>query len=399
MESRRRIRSLKPAPLSGSGNGWLIVLLVVLLGLVFYRMSGGLRSALHDPDASPRTIAPRGNLAADEKSTIELFQAVSPSVVHITTLAVERRRNPLSFNVLEIPREGTGSGFIWSTDGHIVTNYHVLQKAQRARVTLIDNSTWEARPVGAEPDKDLAVLKIDAPSRLLKPITVGNSADLQVGQKVFAIGNPFGLDQTLTTGVISALGREIASVTNQPIQDVIQTDAAINPGNSGGPLLDSTGRLIGVTTGIHGSSTTYAGIGFAVPVDAVNQIVPQLIRSGRVDRPGLGVYIFSDNLVDHLVSQGQLAEKGALVKGVFEGGAAAKAGVRPSKRESDGQVVWGDLIVAIDGEKVEKSSDLFSILEKRKIGDVVTLSLLRGDGKLDLRVPLQSLSSMDRNGP
>ena len=236
-----------------------------------------------DPDAAPRAITPRGELAAEEKTSTAIFRQASPSVVYITTLATEH--NPFRFNSQQIP-QGTGSGFIWDRRGHIVTNFHVIQGAEAAQVTLADHSTWKARLVGAYPDRDLAVLVIDAPSDRLCPIPVGTSDNLEVGQKVFAIGNPFGLDQTLTTGIVSALGRQIESVTRHPIEHVIQTDAAINPGNSGGPLLDSAGRLIGVNTAIYSPSGASAGIGFAIPVDQVNQIVPQLVRNGSRDSPG-----------------------------------------------------------------------------------------------------------------
>ncbi len=248
-------------------------------------------------------ITPRGDLAADEKSMIAIFRQASPSVVHITTLAV--RQDAFSFDVLQIP-QGTGSGFVWDADGHVVTNFHVIQEADAATVTMADHSNWKAHLVGAYPDKDLAVLRVDAPPASLHPIPIGTSHDLQVGQKVFAIGNPFGLDQSLTTGIISALGREIQSVTQRPIKDVIQTDAAINPGNSGGPLLDSAGRLIGVNTAIYSPSGVSAGIGFAIPVDEVNRLVPQLIRHGRVIRPGLGIQVGPDRLAAELGLSGVL---------------------------------------------------------------------------------------------
>ena len=198
-------------------------------------------------------------------------------------------------DVTEIP-QGTGSGFVWDQDGHIVTNFHVVQEGDRANVTLNDGSTYPATIVGTTPDKDIAVLKIDAPPQKLLPLPIGQSSNLKVGQKVLAIGNPFGLDQTLTTGVISGLGREIKSVSGRPIHDVIQTDASINPGNSGGPLLDSSGRLIGINTAIYSPSGANAGIGFAVPVDTVNQIVPQLMKFGKITRPGLGISILADQI-------------------------------------------------------------------------------------------------------
>ena len=254
---------------------------------------------------------------------LRVWRQASPAVVHITTLAV--RQDAFSFNVLQIP-QGTGSGFIWDAAGHVVTNFHVIREADAATVTMADHSTWKAHLVGAYPDKDLAVLRVDAPSASLHPIPIGTSHDLQVGQKVFAIGNPFGLDQSLTTGIISALGREIQSVTQRPIKDVIQTDAAINPGNSGGPLLDSAGRLIGVNTAIYSPSGVSAGIGFAIPVDEVNRLVPQLIRHGRVIRPGLGIQVGPARLA------AELGLSGVLILGVVPDGPAPKAGIRPTRR-------------------------------------------------------------------
>ena len=329
-------------------------------------------ASLNDPRAAPRAVAPRGELWSDEKSTIALFRQASPSVVNITAIGVQR--DLLTLNLYQIP-QGTGSGFIWDKTGNVITNFHVIQEADAAQVTLGDQSAWKARVVGIAPDKDLAVLRIDAPADRLRPIPVGTSKDLQVGQYVFAIGNPFGLDQTQTTGVISALGREIESVTRRPIQGVIQTDAAINPGNSGGPLLDSAGRLIGVNAAIYSPSGTSAGIGFAIPVDTVNRIVPELIRYGKVIRPGLGVQLAEEQLAE------RLGFSGVLVVDVAPGSAAAKAGIRPTRREISGRVLWGDVIVAIDGVKVESPNDLFLLLEKYKVGDVVNVSLLR-DGKI-----------------
>jgi len=329
-------------------------------------------ASLNDPRAAARSVAPRGELWSDEKSTITLFRQASPSVVNITAIGVQR--DLFTLNLYQIP-QGTGSGFIWDKSGNVITNFHVIQEADAAQVTLGDQSTWKARVVGMAPDKDLAVLRIDAPADRLRPIPVGTSKDLQVGQYVFAIGNPFGLDQTLTTGVISALGREIESVTRRPIQGVIQTDAAINPGNSGGPLLDSAGRLIGVNAAIYSPSGTSAGIGFAIPVDTVNRIVPELIRYGKVTRPGIGVQIAEEQLAE------RLGVTGVLVVDVAPGSAAARAGIRPTRRESSGRVQLGDVIVAIDGIKVESPNDLFLLLERYKVGDVVNVSLLR-DGKI-----------------
>jgi S1-C subfamily serine protease len=236
-------------------------------------------------------------------------------------------------NLYQIP-QGTGSGFVWDTKGNIITNFHVIQNADAAQVTLADQSNWKAQVVGVAADKDLAVLRIDAPSNRLRPIPLGTSKELQVGQSVFAIGNPFGLDQSLTTGVISALGREIDSVTRRPIQGVIQTDAAINPGNSGGPLLDSAGRLIGVNTQIFSPSGASAGIGFAIPVDTVNRIVPELIRSGKIIRPGLGVELAEEQIAK------KIGVSGVVIVDVARGGPAAKAGIRPTRRESSAASFW-----------------------------------------------------------
>jgi len=228
-------------------------------------------------------------------------------------------------------------------------------------------------------------LRIDAPANKLRAIPVGTSKDLQVGQSVFAIGNPFGLDQSLTTGVISALGREIESVTRRPIQGVIQTDAAINPGNSGGPLLDSAGRLIGVNTAIYSPSGASAGIGFAIPVDTVNRIVPELIRSGKVTRPGMGIQVAEDQIAE------RLGVTGVLVVEVTQGSAAAKAGMRPTRREASGRVRLGDVITAIDGKKVVSSNELFLLLEKFKVGDSINVSLLRDGKAVQVKVTLEAV--------
>jgi S1-C subfamily serine protease len=339
-------------------------------------------ASLNDPRATTRGVSPRGDLAPGEKSTIALFRQASPSVLHITAISVQR--DLFTLNLYQIP-EGTGSGFIWDHNGNIITNFHVIQNADVAQVTLGDQTTWKARRVGVAPDKDIAVLRIDAPANRLQPIPIGTSKDLQVGQSVFAIGNPFGLDQSLTTGVISALGREIESVTRRPIQGVIQTDAAINPGNSGGPLLDSAGRLIGVNTAIYSPSGASAGIGFAIPVDTVNRIVAELIRSGKVTRPGIGVQIAEEQIAD------RLGVKGILVVDVVAGSAAAKAGIRPTRREDSGRVRLGDVITAIDGKKVESPNELFILLENYKVGDVVNLSLRRDGKNLLTKVTLEAV--------
>jgi S1-C subfamily serine protease len=324
-------------------------------------------------DAAPRAVTPRGALSADEIANIEVFRRLSPSVVHITTLATER--DFFNRSVAQVPR-GTGTGFIWDNAGHVVTNFHVIQEGSGARVTLADQSTWPARLVGAFPDRDLAVLKIDAPPGKLPAIPLGSSRDLQVGQRVYAIGNPFGLDQTLTTGIVSALNREIESFNNRTIRGVVQTDAAINPGNSGGPLLDSAGRLIGVNTQIASPSGASAGIGFAIPVDEVNRVVPRLIRDGRITRPALGISPAADSVQRAL----RLPDGVALVQ-VTPNGPAARAGLRPFARLRDGSIVAGDVITAINGEPVNNLDDMLTLLENRRPGDKVELTLWRAGTK------------------
>jgi S1-C subfamily serine protease len=323
-------------------------------------------------DAPSRPITPRGPLAADELANIEVFKRLSPSVVHITTLEVAR--DFFSRSVQQVPR-GTGTGFVWDNQGHVVTNFHVIQGGDAARVTLADQSTHRATLVGAFPDRDLAVLKINLPREKLQPIPVGTSRDLQVGQKVYAIGNPFGLDQTLTTGIVSALNREIDSVNQRSIRGVIQTDAAINPGNSGGPLLDSAGRLIGVNTAIYSPSGASAGIGFAIPVDEVNRIVPRLIKDGRITRPALGVSAMPEQVQRAL----RLPDGVALLQ-VTPRGPAERAGLQPFRRAADGGIVHGDVITAINDEAIQNLDDMLTALEKRQPGETVTLTVVR-DGR------------------
>jgi S1-C subfamily serine protease len=361
---------------------WLIILsgIVFALGVEYWVFEN---RHFHAPHAQPRPIAARAGLTSEEQATVSLFQASSPSVVYITTEAV--RRDTFSFNLLQIPH-GTGSGFLWDEQGHVVTNFHVLEGASYARVTLADQSAWDAQLIGVEPDKDLAVLKIGASASQLRPLPLGTSRDLAVGQKVFAIGNPFGLDQTLTTGVISGLGREIESVTGRPIQGVIQTDAAINPGNSGGPLLDSAGRLIGVNTAIYSPSGAYAGVGFAVPVDTVNRIVPQLISYGKVVRPGLGVTLVEDQIAR------RFGIDGVLILDVVPQSVAARAGLRPTRQDPAGRVRLGDVITAINGTPVHNDNDLFAALDQYQVGDTVTLTIQREGQPQRLSVTLQALS-------
>jgi S1-C subfamily serine protease len=277
------------------------------------------------------------------------------------------------------------SGFVWDNQGHVVTNYHVIQGAQEALVTLADQRSFPATLVGASPDHDLAVLRIDVPSDAPPPVAIGSSSELKVGQSVFAIGNPFGLDHTLTTGIISALNRTIDDERGGVVENLIQTDAAINPGNSGGPLIDSAGRMIGINTMIYSPSGAYAGIGFAVPVDTINRVVPKLIAYGRYVRPTLGISA-NDEVSRRLLAPSGAA--GVVVLQVVAGSPAARAGLRAAQMTSAGRVVLGDVIVAIDGKKIEDFGDLASHLDEHVLGDRVTITVERDGKRRDVFVTL-----------
>lgn len=354
----------------------LPVVLTALIGLLLATLDA---SAQQRAPAPPRAVAPRGPLTVDELNNIAVFKAASPSVVNITALGLER--DFFSRNVQQVP-QGTGTGFVWDGQGHIVTNFHVIQEASGARVTLSDQTSYKAELVGAFPDRDIAVLKIAAPAGKLKALPVGTSRDLQVGQQVYAIGNPFGLDQTLTTGIVSALNREIESVTRRLIRGAIQTDAAINPGNSGGPLLDSAGRLIGVNTAIFSPSGASAGIGFAIPVDEVNRIVPRLIRDGRMVRPAIGVSSGGPE-----INRALGLPKGVALVRIQRGGPAAKARLKAFSR-GDGGIVHGDVITAINDEPIETADDMLNALEKLNPGDTATLTLWRAGATRKVSVTL-----------
>jgi S1-C subfamily serine protease len=365
---------------SGAFAGlFLILLLAALIGFAVWRFWPVAGNGLN-PAAEPQPVAPRGSLSEVERQNIEVYQQMAPSVVHVTNL-VEGRG--FSLNLQEIP-QGTGSGFIWDEDGHIVTNYHVVKGATAARVLLADQSSYEAKNVWAYPDKDIAVIWIQAPKSKLHRILVGSSHDLKVGQVTYAIGNPFGLDQTMTTGIVSALDREIQSATGRPIRGLIQTSAPINPGNSGGPLLDSGGRLIGMTTAIVSPSGAFAGIGFAIPVDEINQVVPQLIQHGKVIRPILGIQVAKDQVAEQLG-----IEEGVLILRVVPNGPAAEAGLRGTSQDRSGHIQLGDVIVAIDGKPVKNSNDLYNLMEQHKVGDAVTVTVLRDGERQDFKVTVQ----------
>ena len=360
---------------------WIVVL--VLLGIWIASPSRRRQADSPRPQAEPKPVTPPASgLGSGERLNIHVFERVSPSVVFITRTAL--RRDMFTLNVFEVP-QGSGSGFIWDKEGHVVTNAHVVMGADAAKVTLFDRTSYEASLVAVAMDHDIAVLRIDAPPSRLEPVMVGSSKDLRVGQKVLAIGNPFGLDNTLTTGIVSALGRSIRSLTRREIHDVIQTDAAINPGNSGGPLLDSFGRLIGVNTAILSPSGSSAGIGFAVPVDTINRVVPQLISRGKVTRAGLGATC----LCDHIASR--WTDRGVPVLRVPRGSAADKAGLKGFTRARDGEVVLGDVIVAVDGHRVKSCEDLLALLDKHQVGDAVEVDYLRDGRREKARVVLQAV--------
>jgi S1-C subfamily serine protease len=342
------------------------------------------RLFLPEKAAAPRTVAARGDLAADEKATIELFEKAKESVVFITTS--QQVRDFWTRNIFTVPR-GTGSGFIWDDRGHVVTNYHVVAGASEARVRLADGRDYRAALVGASRSHDLAVLLIGVGFKPPAPVPLGTSGDLKVGQKVFAIGNPFGLDWTLTTGIVSALDRSLAAENGATIEHLIQTDAAINPGNSGGPLLDSAGRLIGINTAIYSPSGASAGIGFAVPVDTVNRVVPELIARGKYIRPAIGIEV--DDGINR-VAKKQLGVEGVLILKVAPGSAAASAGLEGARRAADGGLVPGDIITAVEGKAVDGVGKLFSRLDDFKVGDTVRLTVIREGKTREVAVTLQA---------
>ena len=334
-----------------------------------------------DPRA-PRDAAPSSDLLPDERATIAVFETAAPSVVFITTRAL--RRDFWSMNLFEVP-QGSGSGFIWDREGHVVTNFHVIAGANAISVVTADRSEYRAKVVGADPDHDLAVLQIPAPPASLAPVVAGDVGRLRVGQKVLAIGNPFGLDHTLTTGIVSALGRSIRSMSDRTIEGVIQTDAAINPGNSGGPLLDSSGRLIGINTQIVSPSGAYAGVGFAVPVDIVQWVVPELIRYGKLIRPGLGVTLLQEGIARRWGIQG------VAIVDVDPRGTAGRAGLRGMRETPDGDYEVGDVITGLDGEEIADVDDLYRILDRRKVGDRVLVETLRDGKTRKISVTLQQV--------
>ncbi len=315
----------------------------------------------------------------DEANSTEIFSQASPAVVYVTNTAL--RRVPFTLNVQEIPR-GAGSGFIWDKSGLVVTNFHVIAGADRLIVTLPDRQDYEAEVIGVAPEKDLAVLRMKEPPADLQSLPLGDSSELSVGRKVLAIGNPFGLDTTLTTGIVSALGREIPAPSGRTIRGVIQTDAAINPGNSGGPLLNSLGQLVGVNTAIYSPSGASAGIGFAIPVNTVRDVVPQLIAYGRVLHPIIGVELASDNWIR------RNRIDGVPVVHVYPGLPAAQAGMQGARQVSMRKIELGDVITHVAGERVKNSDDYYTALERFQPGDEVTIKTRRGEEQHSFKLNL-----------
>jgi S1-C subfamily serine protease len=344
----------------------------------------------HAPSAAPSPTSPPvppvspGARIEDERNTISVFRAAAESTVFVTQTRVVE--DYYAGTLQEVPA-GSGSGFVWDDKGTIVTNFHVVEGARSLSVTFHDQQTFEAKVVGIEPRKDIAVLRVEAPAKMLLPIHVAKGGQLEVGQKAIAIGNPFGLDHTLTTGVISAIGRQVQGAGGVSIRDMIQTDAAINPGNSGGPLLDSSGQLIGMNTMIYSKSGASAGIGFAVPVSTISRIVPQIVKSGRAEQVGIGIGVDPLQKLER-----RLQLEGVVVLKVPEGGAAAVAGLRGLTRTRRG-IVLGDVIVGVDSVRVVHFDDLYTALDARKADDTVKLTVMRGDATETLTIKLAVLAS------
>ncbi len=403
MSSYYQYRSPEPRrPRSATWPAVLLIILIAVLGVLALDQGFGWRLFRRAPDLKgsfePRLVVARGDFSSDEQATIAVYERNAPSVVHINNLA--EHENFLTWDVQQIPR-GSGSGFVWDDNGIIVTNAHVVQGADTVEVILPDKAQtrYVTRDWVAYPDKDIAVIYVDAPKDKLRKIpAIGTSSDLKVGQKTYAIGNPFGLDQTLTTGIVSALNREIKADSGRSIEKVIQTSAPINPGNSGGPLLDAEGRVIGVNTAILSPSGTFAGIGFAIPIDEVNQVVPTLIarlneniqnKSGpmTVRPPRLGV-----TLAPEQYARSQGIDGGALILRVEPRSPAAEAGLRPTRRDSSrGTVLLGDVILSIDDKPVKSPSDISAILEGRQYGEKIVVQVLRGRRQMGVEVTLTPL--------
>lgn len=375
------------------------ILLIALSSAVFAAVGvfGLQQLSQHwNPFSSAGTVSSPGSISdpstvSDEQNNIEVYKAVAPGVVYIQSTTIVRD----FFGLYSEAREGAGSGSVIDDQGNILTNYHVIANAEKLTVSFGGGRNYPARVVGRDPDTDLAVIRLlEKPTEPLTIVALGDSDKLIVGQKVLAIGNPFGLDRTLTTGVISGLQRPIRAQNNRPIEGAIQTDAAINPGNSGGPLLDSHGRMIGINSQIESPSGASAGVGFAIPINIAKRIVPQLVRNGYVQRPQLGV---TTRNVESLGDQVRLpVSYGALILEVRPGGAAANAGLRGLAQTEDGDIELGDIIVGLDGEKISTNDDLYRALDKHQIGDSVSVEVVRNGRRMTVPVRLTAPPSQRR---
>jgi putative serine protease PepD len=373
------------------------ILLIALLSAVFAAGTVAcidrLSSRFQPKTAAFSEAQPAGvtdpTLATDEQNNVEVYRAISPGVAYITSTMVQQG----FFGDVE-EGQGSGSGSVIDDQGHILTNYHVIEGAQRLTVSLGGDKKYTAKVVGGDPDTDLAVIQIEAPRDQLTVVPIGDSDKLVVGQKVLAIGNPFGLDRTLTTGVISGLQRPIRARNGRPIEGAVQTDASINPGNSGGPLLDSHGRMIGINSQILSPAGGSVGVGFAIPVSIAKRVVPQLIQYGVVRRPKLGI---GSRDVETLKNQIRLpVSDGVLIIQIAPGGGAAAAGLRGTTQSEDGGIDLGDIITSIDGEKIGSTDDLYRVLDKHEIGDVVKVEVVRGNGRVTVPVRLIELPDSKR---
>ncbi len=354
---------------------------------------GGAWQARETANIASAETAPSGisepAAVSDEQNSIEVYRTLSPGVAFITSTSYQQDY----FGGVQ-EGKGSGSGSVIDNQGRILTNNHVIEGAQKLTVSLGGDKVYPAKVVGGDPDTDLAVIQIEPPASGLTVIQLGDSDKLSVGQKVLAIGNPFGLDRTLTTGVISGLQRPIRAQNDHPIEGAIQTDASINPGNSGGPLLDKYGRMIGINSQILSRSGGSVGVGFAIPVSIARRVIPQLIQFGEVRRPKLGASLTS---VEQLSGQIELpVGSGLLVRGVLSGGAASNSGIRGLSQNGNGEVVLGDIITSVDGEKIGSSDDLYRYLDKKQIGDTVQVSVYRNGKTLTIPVKLTPLPAQSR---
>ena len=357
----------------------------------FQQLSGHFQP-LGSASISPPSSITDPSLATDEQNNIEVYKATAPGVVYIQSTTTVRD----FFGMFSRPVEGAGSGSIIDEQGNILTNYHVIADAEKLTVSFGSGKNYPAKVVGRDPDTDLAVIKLlETPKEALTIVPMGDSDKLIVGQKVLAIGNPFGLDRTLTTGVISGLQRPIRALNGRQIEGAIQTDASINPGNSGGPLLDSHGRMIGINSQIESPSGASAGVGFAIPINIAKRVVPELVKNGEVRRPKLGV---TTRAVESLSNQVRLpVSSGALIINVVPDSGAARAGLRGIVQTEDGDVEIGDIIVGLDGQKVSNNDDLYRALDKHQVGDTVNVEIYRDGRQMTVPVKLTETPATNRS--